>query len=71
MADARCREEEDHALVWMQECPERTRKYPEKLSKLEENEKTKRRARRHTIGAMSETVDVSTVCGCTLGVALA
>jgi hypothetical protein len=29
MADARCREEEDHALVWMQERPERTREYPE------------------------------------------
>ena len=45
MADARCREEEDHALVWMQERPERTRKYPEKLSKLEEDEKMKWRAR--------------------------
>jgi hypothetical protein len=41
MADGRCREEEDHALVWMQERPERTRKYPEKLLKLEDDEKIK------------------------------
>jgi hypothetical protein len=45
MAGVRCREKEDHLLVWMEERPERTRKYPQKLSKLEEDEKMKRRAR--------------------------
>jgi hypothetical protein len=45
MAGVRCRAEEDHVLVWMQERAERTRKYPEKLSKLEEDDKMKWRAR--------------------------